>query len=135
MTPAMLRELLRIAEARKARDLAVLEGLLAQDRALEEEIADLAGTHARDWADGAAGLVPLAQQGLRLAWADARIAQAKDRRTALAVKIAQARHAATQSLGKHSALEHLLEETEAAAGHLRAARSERDAPPALPPRE
>lgn len=133
MTPAMLRQLLQVVEARKTRDLAALEALTAADRACEAEIAELAQTHARDWAEGAAALTPFAQQALRLAWADARMAEARRRRAALAPQIEEARQAAIQSLGKHSALEAMIEETEREAAHLRAARAERDAPPAAAP--
>ena len=70
VTPAALRRLAALAEARRARDLARLDGLLAEDRRLVAEIAALAGTAARDLAEGVA--LPLAQQGLRQAWADQR---------------------------------------------------------------
>ena len=50
MTPAALRRLLALAEARKARDLARLDGLLAEDRRLAAEIAEARRTAARDLA-------------------------------------------------------------------------------------
>jgi hypothetical protein len=127
VTPAKLRELVRLAEARRARDLSRLDRLLAEERRLAAEIADLAGIAARDMAADAA--LPLAQQGLRLAWADARIAAARRRRTEVAAAVREARAAAAQSLGKHHALEHLTERAERAASQLRAARAEREAPP------
>jgi hypothetical protein len=133
VTPAILRQLLQIAEVRKSRDLAALEALVAADRACEAEIEELSDTHARDWADGAAALTPLFQQGLRLVWADARIAEVRKRREVLADRIAGAREAAIQSLGKHEALEQMIKEVEREAKHLRATRAERDAPPAAPP--
>ena len=128
MTPARLRELLALAETRKARDLARLEALLAADRALAEEARGLAGTHARDMAEGA-GAAPLALLGRRLIWADARIASVRAARARLAAETAAVRAAATVSLGKHRALERLLEGTDRAARAAREARAERDAPP------
>ena len=91
------------------------------------EIAALAGTAARDLAEGVA--VPLAQQGLRQAWADQGIRAAGRRRGELAVQIRQARAAAVQSLGKHRALEELVERAEEAVEQVRIARAEREASP------
>ena len=51
MSGPRLRALLGLAEARKARDLAALEGLVAEDRRLAAELAALAGLHARDMAE------------------------------------------------------------------------------------
>jgi hypothetical protein len=118
---------MQLAEARKARDLARLDRVLAEDRRLVAEIAELGRTAARDMAADAA--LPLARQGLRLAWADRRIAAARRRRGELAAEIRAARAEAAQSLGKHQALGHLAERAERAALQLRAARAEREAPP------
>jgi hypothetical protein len=127
MTPAALRQLLGLIEARKARDLAQLDRLLGEDRRLAAEIAELASTAARDLADGE---LPPGRQGVRLAWADQRIRAARRRRAELAQAIRAARAAAARSLGKHQALEHLTDRADRAALHLRAARAEREAPPA-----
>lgn len=128
MTPARLRELLALAEARKARDLARLEALNAADRALVEAARGLAGLHARDMAEGV-GAAPLALLGRRLVWADARMAEIRAARARLAADVAAARAAATVSLGRHRALERLLEDADRAARAAREARAERDAPP------
>ena len=71
MTPAALRDLASLVEARKARDLARLEGLIAEDRRLAAEIAGLAATASLDLASGER--LPLMQQAVRQAWADQRI--------------------------------------------------------------
>ena len=112
MTPAALRDLLRLMDARKARDLARLDRLLAEDRRLAGEIATLAATASHDHAEGAP--VPLREQGRRLAWAAARIRAA--------------RADAVQSLGKHKALEHLAARADRTAAQQREARAEREAP-------
>jgi len=127
MTPAALRDLLRLMDARKARDLARLDRLLAEDRRLAGEIATLAATASHDHAEGAP--VPLREQGRRLAWAAARIRAAEHRRRALAAEIRAARADAVQSLGKHKALEHLAARAERTAAQQREARAEREAPP------
>jgi hypothetical protein len=129
MTPAALRALTALAEARRARDLARLDGLLRRDRALEAEIAALAGTLERDRASDAP--LPPAQQALREAWVDQRLRAARLGRAALAAGIAAARAAAVQSLGKHRALENLAERGERAAEQRILARAEREAPPPL----
>ncbi len=126
MTPAALRRLAALAEARRARDLARLEGLLAEDRRLVAEIAWLAGTAARDLAEGVA--LPLARQGLRQAWADQAVRAARRRRGELAARIGAARAEAVQSLGKHEALEALVARADRAAAQLRIARAEREGP-------
>ena len=131
MTPAALRRLAGLIEARKARDLAQLERLLAEDRRLAAELAELAATAARDHSEDAA--VPLTQQGVRLRWADQRIRAAHRRRAELAAGIRAARTVAARSLGKHEALGHLVDKADRAAMHLRAARIEREAPPPAPP--
>ena len=126
MTPAKLRELAGLVEARKARDLARLDALLAEDRRLAAEIAGLMGTAARDLATGIA--LPLPQQALRQAWADQRIRAAHRRRAELIPAIRAARAEALQSLGKHRALENLVERADRTAARLAAARTEREAP-------
>jgi hypothetical protein len=128
MTPAALRQLTRLAEARKARDLARLEGLLIRERQLAAEISALSGTLARDLATGIA--LPPAQQALRLAWVAQRIRAAERQRTALAAGFVAARAEAVQSLGKHRALEHLVERGDRIAFQHDLARAEREAQPA-----
>lgn len=131
MTPAMLRQLLALTEARKACALAQFDALLAEDRRLVAEIAEMGGVALRDMAEAAAS-TPFAQQALRQAWADQRRAQATRRRSALAGELQAARAAAARSLGKHEALARLVEAAERAARLARAARAEREAPPAEP---
>ena len=126
MTPAALRALTHLMDARKARDLARLDRLLTEDRRLVEEIATLAATGSRDLAEGP---LPLAEQGRRLAWSAARIRAAERRRRQLAAEIRLARAEAVQSLGKHKALEHLTDRADRAAAHQREARAVREAPP------
>jgi hypothetical protein len=132
MTPAALRQLLGLIEARKARDLAELHRLLAEDRRLTTEIAELAATHVRDLAEGE---LPLPRQGARLAWADQRIRAARRRRAELAARIRAARATAARSLGKHKAVEHLTDAADRAALLIRAARAEREAPQPAPRHE
>jgi hypothetical protein len=127
VTPARLRELAGLVEARKARDLARLEALIAEDRRLEAEIAHLSGTAARDLETGIA--VPLAQQAVRQSWADQRIRAARRRRAELAAGIRAARAAAVQSLGKHESLGSLVARADRVAALANAARAEREAPP------
>jgi hypothetical protein len=133
VTAGNLRRLAGLLEARKARDLARLEALIAEDRRLEAEIAGLAGTVARDLETGIA--VPLAQQALRQAWADQRIRAARRRRAEIAALIRDARAAAARSLGKHESLESLVARADRAALQLSAARAEREAPPLPKPRD
>jgi hypothetical protein len=114
---AALRDLAALAQARRARDLARLEALIAEARGLEDEIAALADTEARDMAEGQ---VPFAVMGMRLAWAEAAIAAKRRRIAALAVEIAGVRAEARVSLGKHEALAALLAKAD------RADRAERD---------
>ncbi len=130
MTPAALRQLAGLVEARKARDLARLERLIAEDRRLGDEIAGLAATVTHDLADETARL-PLRQQGLRQTWVDQRIRAARRRRGELAAEIRAARTAAVQSLGRHSALEGLVVRAERTEDQRRVARAEREAPPAV----
>lgn len=127
MTPGALRRLAGLLDARKARDLARLEALVAEDRRLAAEVAALAATPARDLATGIA--VPLVQQARRQAWADQRIRAARRRRAELAGLIRDARAAAVRSLGKHESLESLVARADRTAAQLLAARAEREAPP------
>jgi hypothetical protein len=127
MTPTALRALTGLAEARRARDLARLDNLLARNRALDAEIAALAAAlqHYR-----AAGFpLPPPQQGLRQAWVDQRLRAARRQRAALAAGIAAARAEAAQSLGKHQAFENLVERSDRAVRQQRHARAERETPP------
>lgn len=126
MTPAALRELMRLMDARKARDLARLDRLLSEDRRMADEIAGLASTGSRDLAEGP---LPLPEQGRRLAWAAARIRAAERRRRQLAGEIRAARAEAVQSLGRHEALGHLTDRADRAVLRQREARAEREAPP------
>lgn len=127
MTPAALRRLTSLAEARWTRDLARLDTLLRQDRQLQDDIAVLAGTLERDMAAGID--LPPAQLALRQAWVDQGIRAAHRERASLAGGIAVARASAIQSLGKHRALEKLVDRGEEEARHLRQTRAEREAPP------
>ncbi len=127
MTPALLRRLTELAEARRARDLARLDGLLTQDRQLAAEIAALSATLTRDLQDGAA--LPLARQAVRQAWVDQRLRAARRQQAALATSISAARAVAVQSLGKHRALDELLDRGERAVRQQFIARIEREAPP------
>jgi hypothetical protein len=127
VTPAALRRLMTLVEARKVRDLAALDRLLAEDRRLAAEIAELRRTAARD-AEADVALPP-ERQALRLVWADQRIRAAKLRQSALAEAIRAARAAAAQSLGKLTSLETLADRADRALVHARDARAEREAPP------
>jgi hypothetical protein len=129
VTPQALRALAGLVEARKARDLARLEGLVAEDRRLEAEIAELAATGCRDLAGGDA--LPLARQGLREIWAEQRIRAARRRRAELAAGIRAARADAVQSLGRHRALEALVGGAERSEERRGQARAEREALPAI----
>ncbi len=122
-----LTGLLRLAEARRSGDLARLEALLAEERALERERLAAGATPRLDLADGAAQ-TPFAQQALRLAWAQARLERVLRRRAELAVEIAAARAQAAQSLGRHEALEHLRERAADHERRARDARVERETP-------
>ena len=126
MNPAALRRLTGLAEARRARDLARLDRLLARARELEAEIASLATTLARDREAGVP--LPLPQQALRQSWVDQRVRAVLRQRAALVPEIAAARAEAVQSLGKHRALEELVERGEHDARQQRVARAEREAP-------
>lgn len=127
MNPAALRGLGALMEARKARDLARLEGLVAEDRALEARIAELSAMAAVDAASGEA--LPPDRQAARLAWIDQSRAIAARRRAALAPEIARARAAAVQSLGRERALDRLAMDAERQEATLRSGREEREAAP------
>lgn len=126
MSAPRLRALLALAEARKTRDLAALEALVAEDRRLAAERADLAGLHARDLAEPDA---PLAALEARLRWAEAQAAALDAARAALAPRIVSARALAIESLGKREALDALAARAEAEARALREARTEAERPP------
>jgi hypothetical protein len=128
VSPAALRRLLALVAVRKARDLARLDRLAAEDRRLAAEIAVLAATPSRD-AAGSGPPLPLGRQAARQAWADAGIRAARRRREALQAEIRAARAAAVQSLGKHEALAALAARAERAVAQTGAARAEREAPP------
>ena len=127
MNPAALRRLTGLAEARRARDLARLDRLLARARELEAEVASLATTLARDRETGVP--LPLPQQALRQSWVDQRTRAVLRQRAALVPAIAAARAEAVQSLGKHLALEKLVERGEHDARQQLIARAEREALP------
>jgi hypothetical protein len=127
VTPAALRELMTLVEARKARDLAELDRLLGEERRLHAEIAELRRTAVRDAEDG--GALPPERQALRLVWADQRIRAARRRLAVLGDAIRAARAAAAQSLGKHKSLETLAERADRSVEQARAARAEREMPP------
>lgn len=110
--------------ALKARDLALLDRLRAEDRRLEAEIAAVAAGVAAD-AEAEPPLPP-AQRALRLAWADRRIALARAARARLAGEIDMARRVAAVSLGKERAVETLSDRARRAAAHARSARAERE---------
>lgn len=130
MTPAALRSLGRLMEARKARDLVRLERLVTEDRALEAELAMLATTVATDAASGET--LPPDRQAARLAWVEQRTALVQRRRLALAPEIEKARAAAIQSLGRERALDRVAETAARAETARRAAREEREAPAEFP---
>jgi hypothetical protein len=130
MTPTALRQLGSLMAAQKARDLARLERLVAEDRALEAEMAALGGLAAEDAASG--HVLPPERQAARLAWADHRRALAARRRAALVPEIAAARAMAVRSLGRERALDHLAATADRIDTRLRGAREEREAPPLAP---
>lgn len=128
MTPSKLRQLGRLAEARKLRDLADLEAAVAEDRMLRQRILDLASTPIRDMAEGLIAM-PVAQQEVRQVWAQRQIALCRARRAELAGRIEALRRNAARSLGKHEAIGKLVGSAEAEASEAQRARSEREAPP------
>lgn len=109
MNETPLEKLSALAEARKARDLAALEALTAEQRTLEAEIAELAGTEARDAAEGQ---MPFAMIAQRAAWSASQIALRERRIAAITVELAGVRAAARVSVGKHEALKKLIEGAE-----------------------
>jgi hypothetical protein len=131
LTPARLAELLTLAEARRDLALARLEAQAAADRALAAEAADLAATYACDMADGAAD-APLAALALRLAWAERRAAAVAAERARLAPALAAARAEAATAVGRHRALEVLLDRARAASRRAADVRAERAASPRGP---
>ncbi|MFT3975429.1 MAG: hypothetical protein QM699_18940 [Amaricoccus sp.] len=126
MTPAALRDLGRLMEARKARDLARLERLASEARALDAELATLAATAVADVASGEP--LPPGRQAARLAWIDQRTAMVRQQRAALAPEIERARAAAVQSLGRERALDRVAETAARAEAARRTSRDEREAP-------
>lgn len=126
MAPAALRQLLRLAEARKASDLARLDALMVARRAVEAEIVEARATAVADLT--AIEGLPMEQRAIRLIWADQRAKAGVIRREALDAEIAAARAAAVQSLGKHEALGKLVEKADRDAGLARVARKERETP-------
>ncbi|MFO1210858.1 MAG: hypothetical protein U1E40_16840 [Amaricoccus sp.] len=132
MTPVTLRRLAGLVDARKNRDLARLEALFAEDRRLQAELGDLTATLARELGEEAD--MPPGRQGLRYIWVEQRSRAIRRRRAELTAAIRVARAAAVQSLGKHRALEDLVDRAEDAEAQARAARAERESPPPAPSR-
>lgn len=128
MTPAELRDLGHLMEARRARDLARLERLMTEARALEAELATLAATAASDEASGET--LPPDRQAARLAWIDRQLTIVRRRRAELAGEIDRARAAAVQSLGREKALDRVAEVAIRTEASRKTARTEREAPPA-----
>jgi hypothetical protein len=121
MSRARLQALAALAEARRTR-------ALATDRALAERLLELGGTHRLDMAGGL-DCAPLALIGRRMAWAEARMAEVRAARAALAPAIDAARRSAAESLGKHEAILKLATRAAHLEARDRAARAEREAPP------
>jgi hypothetical protein len=113
MTPEALRGLAMLAEARRQRDLAAVERLMAELRRLDAEIAEIAGTLTRDMAADAP--VPMMNYGRRMAWAEHETALRRAAQARLAAQLTAARTVARVSLGKHEALLKLVEAAEAGA--------------------
>jgi hypothetical protein len=128
VTPAALRQLAALAEARKAQALARLDAALAEDRRLEAEALELALTPSEDLAEPCPAM-PLPRHGVRLAWADRKAGLIRARRAALAGEITRLRALAATTLGRHAALKHLGERAETLEDRLRDGRAEREAPP------
>jgi hypothetical protein len=124
MTPAALRQLAGLAEARRQRDLAAVERLTAEMRRLDAEIAEIAGTLTRDMAADAP--VPMMNHGRRMAWSEHETALRRAAQARLAPQRAAARTVARVSLGKHEALMKLVETAEAGARRDRERRAEQD---------
>jgi hypothetical protein len=132
MKAADLAALAALAEARRTRDLARLEALIAEARGLEAEIVELAATERRD---AAAGPTDFAQMGRRHAWAEAQIAARQRRIAGIAAEIAAVRKAARVSLGKHEVLKALVAQAEADERALRSRSEEIAAAAAGRPRQ
>ncbi|MFO1141440.1 MAG: hypothetical protein U1E59_03455 [Amaricoccus sp.] len=130
MTPATLRGLAGLVDARTNRDLARLEALVAEDRRLEAELAELASTLVREHPESRDIAFP--SQALRYIWVEQRTRAACRRRSELAAAIRAARAAAVQSLGKQRALEELVGRAQNAEDQVRTARAEREAAPSDP---
>jgi hypothetical protein len=124
MTPEALRGLAMLAEARRQRDLAAVERLMAEVRRLDAEIAEIAGTLTRDMAADAP--VPMMNYGRRLAWAEHETALRRAAQARVMAELTAARAVARVSLGKHEALLKLVEVAEAEARRDRERRAERD---------
>lgn len=120
MKKTALDTLAALAGARRDRDLAKIEALLAEQRRLEAEIAEFAGTEARDAADGS---MPFAMLARRASWVNAQVALRERRIAAIAIELAGVRAAARVSVGKHEALRKLVDE---AGQQLRAAKGRAD---------
>lgn len=129
MTPAALRRLQALAEARRLAALSRLDRLQAEDRRLAGAIVELSAMPAREIAENPDGLPHYAR---RLAWVGHRIAALERRRRELISEIAAARSEAGVSVGKHEALGVLVRQADRAAVDHRATRAEREAPPAAP---
>jgi hypothetical protein len=124
---ADVARLLGLAEARRARDLARLEALIAEARRIEAEIDALVEVRRRDLVFDPEGGLPLGLQGRRQAHVEREIAERRRQLRALEPALAAVRDAARQSLGKHEALARLRDMAGAAEERARAARAEREA--------
>ncbi|MEM8569733.1 MAG: hypothetical protein AAGG56_02390 [Pseudomonadota bacterium] len=129
MRPDQLVQLTALAEARKARDLAELEAIVAEDRKLADAIEAYTKAPSQDLADSAE--IPFNQMARRLEWADQNIALARQKRAELASRIEELRKRAAVSLGKHEALTQLTKRSLRQREEQSAARTEREAPPRL----
>ena len=126
MTPAALQRLGKLMEARKARDLAHLEQLVAEERRLRGELDTLAATPRVEAESGET--LPPDRQAVRLAWIDRQATLLRERLALLAPQIARARAAAVQSLGREQALERLARNAATVERSIRSAREEREMP-------
>lgn len=128
MRAAELEALRRLAEARKAADLAALERLLGERRDCEAEIAAVTVARKVEMAEPL-GAAPPELLAARLRWGEGRIAELGRRIGVLDALIKAARAAAAQSLGKDEALGELSDRAKREMARTRATRAERDAPP------
>lgn len=128
MTPDRLEAIRRLAEARKAADLATLEKLLRAERDCVAEIEAIRATRAAELAEPFGARPPGALEA-RLRWADQRMAEVSHHLTELGERIRAARAAAAVSLGKDKALGELRDRAAREAARLRLARAERETPP------